>query len=187
MRSRSILLAIVAGGMTLLYAQATQTGTAITPAQIARAISSPGEQVSPNQVILLSDVSASTGDPELKVLSVEPWGVHQKRVRLGCATLKECLPFFVGVNIDQYGVDGMSILRDVPMTSSRHKADRGSLAIRNGSPATLVIDDGRVHIRLRVICQEGGAIGQSIHVVDKSSKKSYMALVVNESEVRGTL
>jgi len=59
--------------------------------------------------------------------------------------------------------------------------------VRSGSPATLMLDSDRVHIRLSVICLENGAPGQRIRVTGKDHRLVFTAQVIDGSLLKGRL
>ncbi len=94
-----VVLALLAGFTP--QAPAATGRQEITPAQIAAAITAAGVDVSTGQVLLLSDVVATTDTPVLKVESLEPLDSSRMRVRLRCADSHECLPFVVAIRRDK--------------------------------------------------------------------------------------
>ncbi len=165
-------------------ASAASDHAAITAAQIATAITDAGMKTSPEQVTLLSDVVATTGSPSLKVQSMEPWGAHRLRVRLDCSIREECLPFFVAVR-SEYQTASQTPSAFTPPGNAR-PALKDSV-LRAGSPATLLLEGGHVHIRLTVICLENGAAGQMIRVSSKDSKQTFKATVVDGAFLKAHL
>jgi hypothetical protein len=162
---------------------------AITTAQIAAAISRAGMAITAQQVTLLTDVTAATASPSLKVELIEPWGDHRMKVRLNCASSQECMPFFVAVRCNpepaaQAGVAGLN--RSLAATASI-RVDPKSIVMHAGAPATLLLEGGRVHIRLAVVCLENGAAGQTIRVASRDHRQTYMAKVMDEETLRASL
>jgi hypothetical protein len=155
----------------------------ITKEQIAAAMSGAGMRVSAEQVMLLSDVVASTNTPGLKVESMERWGADRMRVRLDCAKREDCLPFYVAVRLTQG--DAGSGHGESP--SIAKTASTASYVIRAGSSAILLLDGGHVHIRVPVVCLENGTTGQTIRVSSKDRHLTYTAQVVDGTILRGSL
>jgi hypothetical protein len=184
-----LILALTLSVAVASAAAAAQGRAAITTAQIAAAISGAGMNISAEQVTLLSDVVAANGSPELKVQSMEPWGDGRIRVRLDCATHEECMPFIVAVRSSQ----------PIPMKPASAATERsaaaivragsgqGSVAMRAGAPATLLLDKGHVHIRLTVVCLENGTPGQTIRVASKDHKQTYIGKVIDDAVLIGSL
>jgi hypothetical protein len=167
---------------------ATTHGEAITATQVAAAINAAGMKVSPQQVTLLADVMARSSTPGLQVESMERWGDGRMTVRLNCSDPSACLPFIVAVRWSP-----QSTLLPVAATQrssapvSPSRPDVNSMVVRSGTPAILLLDGGRVHIRLSVVCLESGAAGQTIRVASKDHRQTYTAVVVDGSTVRASL
>jgi hypothetical protein len=82
MTKHGLISALILGAAMASAAAPAPGHSAITPAQIAAAISGAGMQMSADQVVLLTDVVATTASPRLKVESMEPWGDGRMRVRV---------------------------------------------------------------------------------------------------------
>jgi hypothetical protein len=154
---------------------------------IAAAIRNDGIQAKPEQLTLLTTVVSAGNSPRLQVESVVPWGDHRIRVRLRCSGAGECLPFLVSLNLDPtsvpaYKIDGVS-----PVAVPDRQQGLGTLAVRAGSPATLLIDEDRIHIRVPVICLESGSTGRIIRAVSKDRKQTYHAEVIGTALLKGGL
>jgi hypothetical protein len=161
----------------------------ITPEQVAAAISGAAMKVLPEQVTLLSEVIAKSNSPTLNVESIEPWGSHRMKVRLGCANQEQCLPFYVSVRFDQESgaKPSVALVDQASAMSLRLNHEPKEFVVRAGSKATLLLDGGHVHIRLSVVCLENGAAGQKIRVECKDPKQTYVAEVVEGGILRGSL
>jgi hypothetical protein len=172
-----------------LHASAAPGRVLITTAQVAAAISAAAMIVSPEQVTLLTEVVSKSDAPALKVESIESWGSHRIKVRLGCADQDECLPFYVAVHFDPESGAKTAGSRSQEISSAISRPAQGSqaLVVRAGSRAVLLIDGGHVHVRLNVICLENGAAGQNIRVECKDPRQTYIAKVVNGGILRGSL
>jgi hypothetical protein len=168
-------------------AVAASARVTITPRQVAQAINSTGMNVSVDQVILLSDVVATSSAPKLKVESMQRWGDHQMKFRLDCVKAEECLPFFVAVRWSQTQ-PLPPIFADTSSTAT-NPVDPGSTSfiLRSGSTAVLLLDGDHIHIQLPVVCLENGAIGQTIRVSSPDHRQTYRALVGNDAILRGKL
>jgi hypothetical protein len=164
----------------------------ITRGQVTAAIDGAGMHVSDGQVTLLSDVVSATGNPALKVESVEGWGDRKVMVRLECANPGECLPFIVAVRrggADQQQLAPSSELQPLSSSGKSRLSEptRSSDALRVGSTAVLLLDGTHVHIQLPVVCLENGSIGQSIRVATRDRRLTFTAEIVSDSTLRGQL
>ena len=170
----------------------------ITTAQVAAAISDMGMTVSAQQITLLSDAATKTSAPSLKVQSVEPWGELRMKVRMGCASLDQCLPFYVAVSRNPHsGANAVSLVSTVPPVSPVSPLSAGAVrpvtplathvAVKSGSSAVLLLDSNHVHIQLVVVCLENGAVGQTIRVSSKDRRQTYTAEVCAGGVLKGRL
>jgi Chaperone for flagella basal body P-ring formation len=181
-------IAILILSVLAVPAVAAPPREAITTAQVAAAMNAKGMNVSPLQVTLLADVVARTSTPRLQVESMERWGNDRMRVRLDCADPSDCVPFIVAVRCSP-----QSNLRPVADTERSSavmappRPEVNSVVVRAGAPVILLLDGGRVHIRLTVVCLESGAAGQTIHVASKDHRQTYTAVVVDSTTVRASL
>lgn len=189
MKKYSLIPALILSAAAALPAAAAPGREAITTEQIAAAMNTAGMRISPQQVELLANVVATTPAPTLEVKSVERIGDHRIMVRLDCANPEQCLPFFVAVRSSPMS-DARLVLEDSDPSSTAISAMRArpkAFTVRAGSPATLLLDSDRVHIRLSVICLENGAAGETIRVTSKDHRQVYTAEVVDAALLRGRL
>ena len=172
-----------------LSALAASGRALITSEQVAAAISASAMVVAPEQVSLLTEVVAKSSSPTLKVESIEPWGSHRIKVRMGCADQEECLPFYVAVHFDQQGGAKPVVSNSDQIAGVNSRLGQGQQAflVKAGSRAVLLIDGGHVHVRLNVVCLENGTAGQTIRVECKDPRQTYLAKVVNGGVLRGSL
>jgi Chaperone for flagella basal body P-ring formation len=177
--------------LILLLAMATPAAvmaqSAITAGQVAAAMSSAGLNTSAKQIVLLTDVVATTSTPALKVESMEQWGDRGMKARLSCAQPEECLPFFVAIRGSQAQAVPPYVADHSSAAILRAKSDSNSFVVRAGSRETLMLDGGHVHIQLSVVCLENGAVGQTIRVASLDHKQTYTAEVSSNKLLRGRL
>ena len=179
------LAAALAASLALPAAAATAPSP-ITREQIAAAITVAGVNVSPEQVTLLNNVTTASPAPQLKIESMERVDAHQARVRVGCTQPGDCLPFYVLV---QWSKDAAlpPALNSGSFSAVAARPPTSSFVVQAGSPAVLLLESDHVHIRLRVICLENGAAGQTIRVASPDRKQTYKAEVMDDSKLRGSL
>ncbi len=163
-------------------AAAAASRNAITTEQIAAAIGGAGMRISPQQVVLLSNVVATTSAPALRVESMERWGDDRVRVRMNCAG-QQCLPFFVAVNL---GKEDLAAGSD-KLAISPGRVDPSSYVVHSGSPAVLLLEGDHMHIRVSVICLENGVPGQIIRVTTKDHRQTFTAQVATNDVLKGGL
>ncbi|MGP8258700.1 MAG: hypothetical protein ACLQM6_01975 [Acidobacteriaceae bacterium] len=157
----------------------------ITVDQVAAAINSAGMKVSAGQVVLLTDVVATSSAPQLKVESIERWGDHRMKFRLNCVKSEECLPFFVAVQWSQEEATPPEFADHSSTAISLAKPGSSSYTLRAGSPAVLLLEGDHIHIQLPVVCLENGAIGQTIRVTSPDHRQTYTAEVGDGAVLRG--
>jgi hypothetical protein len=185
MRSHKFISILILSAAVAWPAVAATGHNAITTQQIAAAINSAGIKVSADQVVLLTDVTATTNDPALKVESMERWGDRRLRVRLNCAKEGECLPFFVAVNWSEAEAGRLAVA-DLS-SSAISKTGPNAYVVRAGSPAILLIEGDHIHIQIQVVCLENGAAGQTIRATSKDHRQTYTAKVGEDAVLRGKL
>jgi len=176
-------------GVVMSAAPASAAHYPITREQVAAAVSRLGMQVAPEQVTLLADVVAATSEPQLTVRSIEPWGNGRMAARLECESTDQCLPFMASLSMSRESAAQAAAsvaLANRPAAGSQAYAAK-HFAVRSGTPATLLLDGEKVHIRLSVICLESGALGQTIRVTDHDRKMVFRAQVVDGGLLKGRL
>jgi hypothetical protein len=155
---------------------------AIRAEQVARALSTNGAQVTPDQVDLPANVVASVAEPVLKVKSIDRADERRLFARLECVSTQQCLPFIVTVHLagplqPTTTASGLTNARMAPAIP----------VVRAGSAATLLLEGTHVHIRLPVVCLESGAAGQTIRAASPDRKQFYTVQVVREGVLEGRL
>lgn len=185
MRHNRLILLGIAVGVAASGVSARAASYPISREQVAAAVNRLGVPVVPEQVTLLADVVATTSAPRLTVRSIEPWGNQRMTARVECESSDQCLPFFVTLNTGSGSAAQSAAVAQtyLPVQASSPK----HFAVRSGTPATLLLDGDRVHIRLSVVCLESGAPGQTIRVTDREHKMVFHAQVVDGGLLRGRL
>jgi hypothetical protein len=182
MTSDKLISALVAVAVAAIPATAATARVAISPEQVAGAISKAGTNVTAQQVTLLADVVATTSRPALTVDSMERWGDHRMKVRMSCADAG-CLPFYVAV---QWGE-----AEPASTAPGGRAATTGgpiqTVLLRAGSTATLMLEGNHVHIQIPVVCLESGSVGQTIRVTTKDHRQSFLAQVGDPTVLRGSI
>ncbi len=185
MREKSILGCLVIAAVASCSALAASARYPISKQQVAAAVSDMGVEVAPEQVTFLADVVASTGAPRLTVQSMQRWGNQKMVARLQCESSDQCLPFFVSLKMSP-GTEASS--KPVPTYAPAVATPVAKrYVVKSGTPATLMLEGQRVHIRLAVICLESGAAGQTIRVTDRDHKIFFHAQVVDGGLLQGRL
>ncbi len=114
--------------------------------------------------------------PALQAGPIERWGAASgslAHVRLRCDSDTTCRPFYATVHL-------------APGTPAPALVKAESI-LRPGTHASMLIDSGRIHLRIPVTCLGSGAPGAQIRVAGPKNARYYQATVVDETTVRGTL
>ena len=185
MQRRSICFLIFCAAAAL-PALANPARYDITPDQVALAVTNRGMQVSPDRVVLLTEVVASVATPELRVKSIDRMGPARAIARLECADSEQCLPFVVAIRLTQDNSRNfVSTASTFPAANARTKA--APIVVRAGSPALLLLNGAHVQISLGVICLDNGAPGQIVHATDRDRRQVYTARVTEDGILEGRL
>lgn len=181
---------IVAMGVPV-WAQAlpqVQSRFPLTAHQVAQTLTDNGIQVADDQVSLLAKVVASEPSPLLDILSVQPLGVRSSGkhsesgslVKLGCRAAGICLPFYSIVSKPVAALDNVPAARGIASDGgSAAIRSRARIIMRQGTHATLVMNDSRMQVQVAVISLENGAAGHKIRVESPDHKQIYVAEVVS--------
>jgi hypothetical protein len=169
-----------------LPAAANPLHYAITTEQVAAAINGQGMQISPNEIVLLTDVVANVAAPRLAVRSIDRMAPEHAIARMECVDAQQCLPFMVSIRVNAGDpTDIVSPLsHSLPASSPVRPAP---MVVRAGSPAILQLDGTHVHITLSVICLDNGALGQTIRATDHDRRQIYIARVLQGGVLEGRL
>jgi hypothetical protein len=179
-----IVSCVIAAAVALPAVAASSRQAIITPAEIAAAVNSFGIPIAPQQIELLANAVANTSHPQLRVQSVQRWENGKMMARLSCADAGQCVPFFVGLHVDQ-GVQPHAVAAFSTVAAAQPPAR--TPAVRSGMPATLFLDGDHIHIRLNVICLQSGTRGQTIRATDKDHRVVYTAQVTDNGILKGRL
>ncbi len=153
---------------------------AISSQGIVGAMASAGMTVSASRVEFLSQVTANTHDPDLRVVTITPGTPGTARVKLRCHDNEECLPFYVVV----HDVPSVSAGQTHAVSPSASKQDLTVVpvpkerVVRSGDSATLIVETSDMRMQIPVICLENGARGQKIRAVSIDRKRFYEAEVI---------
>ncbi len=133
-------------------------------------------------------VEARSEEPVLVAGPIEPVKVpgqssdsewSQGRVRLRCAEPGACMPFYVLVH--------MPLTAKTTATKLVDDTSPLPAVLHSGARVFLLIDSGRLHLRVPVTCLQGGTAGSMIHVAALAHGRIYEAAIVDGTTVRGSL
>ncbi|WP_128911451.1 hypothetical protein [Granulicella sibirica] len=161
------------------------------------------------QVRLAVAMSASVATPLLEVKAVSMTTPYRAQLKIVCRNPVECLPFYVAVSwpedapqpripadvLQQSRASKGSLGKVLTESNRDHPSNERSgieisqsgVALKPGAPATLVMDDERVHIRMKVVCLQGGAAGDKVRVSTVDHKQAYVGEVVSPTLLKGSL
>jgi hypothetical protein len=179
-------------------AQAVSNRFAIEASQVTRAMEIASLPVDGIDVKMAAPVTSSIANAQVKVESVSAVGAHAVRMRLSCNDRAQCLPFFAVATFSDaidvttlHGVKTSQIVGKQSSTTANQgdtkvkSAANDTGSVRSGAPATLELDENRIHIRLEVICLQGGAPGSRVRASSLDHKQIYVAQVVSPTLLKG--
>jgi hypothetical protein len=159
----------------------------VTQQMVLKAMKSRRMPVDGLQVALSAEITASVPNPDLEVQSVSVTGTRRAMLRLACKSSAECIPFYISAAWPE-GSDPVSLPSPAPAQQTRTltQGSQAPVALRAGTPATLTIDDDRLHIQLRVITLQSGSEGERIRVATPDRRKAFVAEVLSSSLLKGS-
>ncbi len=192
-------IALLGLGVALVQAAAEPGGAAqrfsLSQEQVrkvvVRGFTERGIGIDGARIVLPAKVVASELDPALEIRSIGSLpglrtnGRSESRsaVRMTCQQPGICLPFYAIVSWPA-GMDGNELHPSAKADTS--VIPKAEVMMRTGTRATLVMDDGHVHIRLTVVSLDHGAAGSSIRVATPDHRQIYVGQVVNAELLRGS-
>ena len=192
-RHLASILAVATGVCVLLRPAPAETAAKrfpVTEQMVVAAMQGRQLPVDGIQVTLSAPITASASDPVLEIQAVTLANPHSAQVRVACRDRKECLPFYVAATwpstseglVTQAGVSNRPATQPRGISHSTSSHDR---LLKTGSAATLLIEDEKVHIRLQVICLQGGSAGDTVRVATTDHKLTYKAEIVAPNLLKG--
>ncbi|MFZ0481269.1 MAG: flagella basal body P-ring formation protein FlgA [Terriglobales bacterium] len=175
------LVAVCTCAVSYGNAQVRSERVPISQEVVADAVRVAGTDVTPDQVHLLSNVTARAG-ATLRVAKVSAAPDGKLLAELKCKS-RDCLPFYVLLNGTN---DGQREASKGRPNAALAKLKEHPLVAR-GQPVTLIIENADSRIKMSVICLEGGMPGQTIRVASLDRRRIYTAEVVNSAVVRSAL
>jgi hypothetical protein len=160
---------------------------AVKPLPVQRAIADFAERQHWNlrvgglgEIEIAGNPQALTDNPALLVQNVLPDGVrHRLQFVVRCSSEQICGSFLASTE--------MPMNLAVAPRAKRNSSRPGETLARAGQFALLSLDDGNLHISLRVVCLEPGLLGQTIRVRDATSRRIFHAEVVAAGALRASL
>jgi hypothetical protein len=180
-------------------AQALPTRFVIEASQVTRAMGEASLPTDGVEVKLAAPFTSSVANAKVEVESISSIGAHAVRMRLACSDRAQCVPFFAVATfpdaIDATKLHGVKTpqLAGRQNSASPNQADvkvkstpaSDTASVRAGAPVTLELDEDKIHIRLEVICLQGGTAGNRVRVSSLDHKQIYTAQVVTPTLLKG--
>ncbi len=152
----------------------------ISTAEVAHAVFTAHPELTGSAVDVPAAVAAHAEKPALEAGPVEHWAGEGAvaHVRLHCVNSGECLPFYAAVHQGAIArIISPTVGGEVGMPT----------AVHSGTRVVLLIDSGRLHLRLPATALGSGAAGSTVRVAGPARGKVFEALVLDSTTVRGTL
>ncbi len=201
----SLPLAVSLFATACTRAEVQKKRFAVTPDRIIAAIREHQLPTEGVQINLWVPMTTQASDSQLDVQEISRTGTNSARLKITCHQRGQCLPFFVSAtwpagvsflqpvaqpaspaSLSSQHADAVAAdANSVPGTSP-HNSSKSVPVVLSGSPATLLIEDQKMHIRLQVVCLQDGADGAHIRVATLDRKHSYTAEVVMPGLVKGS-
>ncbi len=148
--------------------------------QVVRAIVAAHPELAGDAVRIPENVAARDRAPMLEAGREERWsdGDGTAHVRVRCQNESVCLPFYASVHL-------------APSQTAAHepsaRVEQPVPVLRAGEHASMVIDSGRLHLKVPVTCLSSGAVGSTIRVAGPARMKVFEVSVLDGATVRGEL
>jgi hypothetical protein len=181
--SGSFLVIGLTGG---IWAQGPVKRYPVTDEMVVSAMKERALPVEGVQVRIAAPITASVANPMLEIETLRQVDAHSVQMRLSCRNRPECLTFFVSATWASVPT-AVSLAPKIALPETRLGTEpAGSATLRAGSPAVLVIEDEKVHIRMRVVCLQAGGAGDTVRVTTPDHRQAYAAEIVGPSVLRGS-
>jgi hypothetical protein len=120
------------------------------------------------------------------------WDASERglEARLRCVDRSSCADFVVRAiwpDFEQWPHDPGRLISSSALPENNAPSQGGRLILRTGNPATLILDDPDLRISLPVVCLEKGVLNQRIRVLDKQSRRVFLAEIVGDHLLHASL
>jgi hypothetical protein len=161
----------------------------VTPEMVVSAMQGRQLPTTGVQLRLAAEITALSAHPALEIQSISLTGNASAELRVACRNRSDCMPFYVAAAWPSTAgkpnlTPASETLAKVPAPATDSTA--ADTAIRQGSRATLVIEDDRIHIQLRVISLEAGATGDTIRVTTPDRRQTFTAQILTPTLLKGS-
>lgn len=180
------MLAVLLPGISV--AQGHPSRFPLTAAAVAEVIGRQGIYLTPDQIDLPLLLTAGVSDPRLRVSGAELLPGDRVRVRIACASSRECLPFFASFHFDKTA-SSSEILATLNSSSTPEQPikSEGTTVLRPGDHAVLLMEGDHMRISLPVVTIDSGKVGSEIRVSSLDHKHLYQGRVLSAEIIKGRL
>ena len=154
---------------------------------ILATLHSSGMPIRADQMEQLSGVTAAESNPLMKVLTVDMLDGESDKVLMRCEHPNTCLPFYVLVHWGPPGGDSGARAGQRDATPAGAALRREDMWVRSGRFVILMLDGEYIHMTMPVLCLQNGGRGQKVRVINKETKKRYVARVAGPGLVTSVL
>lgn len=167
-----------------VYAQALARFP-LTPQQVLLAMQGRNWHLEEVQIRLAAPVTATVKEPALEINAVSQGHGPEVLLRMSCRVHSECLPFYASATWPAEGAKPalITVARKESMMA-KLPASAEALA---GNHATLLLEDGPIHIRLPVVLAQSGHVGEIVRVTTPDRKQTYQAELLSSNLLKGEL
>ena len=183
----TIVAALVLAVTTRMVRADDGERTPISREHILATLHSSGMGIEPGQMEQLSGVTAAEPNPPLRVVSVDMLDGESDKVLLRCAHPGAGLPFYVVVHWGHSGGASAAWPARPGESPLRSSVPAQDLLVRSGKFVVLLLDGNYIHMTLPVLCLQNGGRGQQVRVINKATKKRYLARVTGPGVVTSVL
>jgi len=138
-------------------------------------------------------ITASIDHPSLNIESMTLLSPRNAQLKVSCRERGVCLAFYVSATWPAQSATvtlppGLG-RTDVQTGEAKleRTATRSEPTLRAGSQATLLFEGDRLHIRMRVVCLQGGATGDTVRVSTPDHKQTFTAEILSPTLLKGSL
>lgn len=163
----------------------------VTPKQVLLAMQGRDWSLDEVRIRLSAPVTSTVQEPALEITSVSQGPGHDVMLRMTCHVHTECLPFYASA---MWPADGRGPgaatkggLGAMVHTNQATGIFLSSPEVRAGSPATLLLEGGPVHIRLHVVLAQNARVGETVRVTTPDRKQVYVAEMLSTELLKGEL
>jgi hypothetical protein len=139
------------------------------------------------QVRIAAPITATVANPMLEIETLTRTDERSAQMRVACRVRSECLTFYVSATWS--GAVAKVVPASLELTPQHEPGEEiereVGFSVRTGAPMTLLIEDDKVHVRMRVVCLQSGGPGDTVRVATPDHRL-YRAEVVSPTLLKGS-